>query len=315
MGQTVGTVGETEGLLVAELDLAVVVPVRDEEARVPLCLASLAAQTGARLAVFVSDNASTDATAEVVEKSKGDLELTLRTVGPLGAADQFVSSMRWAMDSSDAEAFAILAGDDTWEPGFAAAALQLLRDRPDVDIIFPLCVWEGDGPDRRLRPAGFMHRSPIVRRTAALFLSDRRELSNLLYGVFRRAAFADLADAWEQAGDRYGADYASAWSVVGSHRVAACEAAVCRRWVREGADLLERIGFSRAAATGPVAMVTTYVRLNLAVNRALAQAIRRVSERPGRPRTLVVQVVRAPQWVWGAIGQVRGVLPSRARSG
>lgn len=296
-------------------ELAVVVPVRNEEARVPLCLASLAAQSGTELVVFVSDNASVDETAAVVEKSKGDLELSLRTVGPLGAADQFVSSMRWAMDSSHAAAFAVLAGDDLWEPGFAAAALQLLSDRPDVDVVFPLCVWEGDGPDRRLRPPSFLHRSAAARRAAALLLPDRRELSNLLYGVFRREAFADLADAWERAGDGFGADYASAWHVVGSHRVAACEAAVCRRWVRQGADLLERVGFSRPAPAGPVAMMTTYVRLNLAVNRALAEPMRRVSGRPGRPRTLAVQLVRAPQWLWGSLDQVRTVLRGRSQAG
>jgi glycosyltransferase involved in cell wall biosynthesis len=300
---------------VAGQALVVVVPARNEEARLPLCLASLAAQSRVELRVLVSDNASSDATATVARAATAELDLVLRTVDPLGPSAHFVSAMRWALGSSDAEVFALLAGDDTWQPGFAAAALEVLVRSPEVDVVFPRFVWEGGGVERTLPAAAFRQASAAARQRAALLMPDRRELSNLVYGVYRRAAFIDLADAWAAGGDEFGADFAAAWAVLGGHRVAACDAAVGRRFTRAGADLLERIGFSRAAATGPVSMMTTYVRVNLAVNRALALAMRRVSAHPGQPRTVAVQLMRAPQWLWGALDQVRTVLRRSGQTG
>ncbi|BEP12671.1 hypothetical protein acdb102_09820 [Acidothermaceae bacterium B102] len=291
-----------------EPGLVVVVPARNEEARIGACLASLAAQRGARLAVMVSDNASTDATADKAREFADTLALRLRTIAPHGPGAHFVSSMRWALAESDGDLFALLAGDDTWSAGFVSAAMGVLAARPEVGGVFPRFVWEDGSTERWLSPAAFLQRSARARQRAALLLPDGRELSNLVYGVFRRQAFSDLADAWERGGDAYAADYAAAWSVVGAHRIAACPAAVGHRHVRADADLLERVGFRKADAQGPVGLMTMYVKVNVASNRSLAAALRQVSRRPGRPRTSVVQAVRAPQWWWGAIGQARAAL-------
>jgi hypothetical protein len=221
-----------------------------------------------------------------------------------------VSAGRWALDAEPAaRAFAFLAGDDSWSRGFASAALDQLRRSPTADAIFPAFVWHAGDEVRRLAPVAFQHGSAAARRRRALLLSDHRELANLAYGVFRRDAFADLIDAWERGGESFAADYAAVWCIVGEHLVEACEGAVGRRRVRPDADLLERVGFHRGHARGAVATVRMYVALNRHVNRLIAAAIARTVPAGSAPSERQVQLIRAPQWLWGALRHVRGVRP------
>ena len=225
------------------------------------------------------------------------------------ATEHFVSAGRWALDAApEAAFFAFLAGDDTWSPGFAGAAVRTLLCTPEVGGVFPAFVWEGAGVDRWMAPVAFRQRSPAARQRRALLLPDHRELANLAYGVHRRGAFVDLVAAWERGGDQFASDYAAVWSVLGAHQMEACADAVGRRYVRDGADLIERVGLARAEAQGLAAMARLYVRLNLRLNRLLATALQRVvPDGMPRPRSWMVQVTRAPQWLWGAVRQARGL--------
>jgi glycosyltransferase involved in cell wall biosynthesis len=287
--------------------LVVVVPARNEADRLGDCLASLTRQD-VPVKVFVSDNASRDGTAEVAGRFAADLDMVVRTTPSLEAVEHFVSAGRWALEAApDAELFALLAGDDAWSAGFARASLDALEESPTDGAVFPAFEWEGDDAPRRLLPIEFRHADPGTRQSRALRLSDRRELSNLVYGVYRRAAFVDLLGAFERGGNRFGVDYAAAWHVLGSYQVGACAQALGLRHVRADADLLQRAGFRRADATGLLGTAVMYVRLNLRINRLLAEALQRVDrDRPGQPPAWKVQVLRAPQWFWGAVRQSRG---------
>jgi hypothetical protein len=256
--------------------------------------------------VFFSDNASDDGTAKAARECDGDLDLTVRTTHLLKAGQHFVSAGRWALEAEpDAPVFAFLAGDDTWSSGFVSAATDQLRRSPSVDVIFPAFVWESIEEERWLAPVAFRQHTPAARQRRALFLSDRRELANLVYGVFRREAFEDLLVAWERGGESFAADYAAAWSILADHRVEACAAAVGRRQVRPDVDLLERVGLRRSDARGPIATMGMYVRLNWQVNRLTALAIARTVPTGHGPPSWQVQLIRAPQWLWGAVRQVR----------
>lgn len=290
--------------------LVVVVPALDEGSRIGTCLASLVAQK-APLQVFVSDNDSADDTAAVARSYAGRLQLTLRTVQRLPASPHFVSAGRWALAATDASTYALLAGDDTWEEGFAATALDVLGRHPDVDVVYPTFRWEGGVTERLLRPTSFTSASPTARQLRALVMSDRRELANLVYGVYRREAFIALLDQWERGGDAFGSDFAAAWAVLGRHRARACPHAVGRRHERPGADLLQRVGMSRSAARGPLGLARAYVVLNLRMNRALGQAVQRVESDGWRPLPWQVQLLRGPQWAWGTWRQVAALAVSR----
>ena len=283
--------------------LVVVVPALDEAARIGACLDSLAAQD-APLQIFVSDNDSSDDTASIARSYAHRLPVTVRSVARLPASPHFVSAARWALGATDAPVYALLAGDDTWEPGFAREALALLERRPEVDVVYPTFRWEAGEVERVLPPVDFVHRAPLARQARALVMADRRELANLVYGVYRREAFAALVDEWERGGDAFGSDFAAAWSVLGRHRAAACPGAVGRRHERRGADLLQRVGISREAARGPLGLVRAYLVLNVRVNAALARALRCVTAAGWSPPPWQVHLLRAPQWVWGAWRQV-----------
>jgi hypothetical protein len=204
-----------------------------------------------------------------------------------------------------AAAFALLAGDDEWSQSFTGEALAALRTRPDIGAIFPTFVWTGeDEDDRVLEPLSFLQATARARRRRALLLPDRRELANLVYGVYRPDAFRDLMAAWERGGDGFGSDFAAAWSLLGAHKVLAWPAAVGRRHVRPGADLIERAWIRRGESHGLLPMALLYVRLNVRVNRLLAAALARVAVDGGAPRGWQVQLTRAPQWLAASLHHV-----------
>ncbi len=273
--------------------LVVVVPAMNEAARIGGCLDSLAAQR-APLTVLVSDNASDDATAAIASRGAGRHPVTVRTTAErLAPVAHFVSAARWALESSDAATFAMLAGDDAWSPGFAAVALDALDDDPDADVAFPTFIWTDGTTERTLAPVSFLTPSPMLRQLKALALPDGRELANLVYGVYRRDAFADLVEGLARAGERFASDYAAAVRTVARHRVVAAHGAVGFRSVRPGADLLGRVGIAARPGAGILDAGLQYFRLNYRINRGIAGALRALGSGLA---PVWVQAVRAPQW-------------------
>lgn len=280
--------------------LVVVVPAHNEAGRLESCLSSLRGQ--GQLRVYFSDNASTDATAQTARQASAGLEAEVRTVEELPPAAHFVSAGRWALTREpSAEFFAFLAADDQWGPGFAHSCLQSLVAHPDAGAAYPAFEWIGGGPGRRIRPTSFRGHIGALRQMHGLALPDWRELSNLMYGVFRRQAFMDLLVAVERGGDEFGVDFAAVWCVLGRHTVLACPGALGLRSVRPDADLLARAGFRREEVSGPVGMIRTYVRLNVRINSLIARALARAAgDRAEPPAPWMVQLARLPQWVVGA---------------
>jgi glycosyltransferase involved in cell wall biosynthesis len=293
------------------LDLVVVVPARNEESRIGTCLTSLVDQ-GPRIKVMVSDNSSEDQTAQCAQAFSTRMDLAVRTITQLGASQHFVSAGRWALASARCDTFALLAGDDSWSPDFARAALTTLAEHPEADVVYPKFLWEGDRQVRVLRPVVFGQRTRTVRQLRALLLPDRRELANLVYGVYRRNAFERMLTALERGGDEFGGDYAAVWSVLASHRVVTCERAVGRRHTRQGVDLLERVGFRRDEVMGRVATAKLYVRINLRINQRIALALQRVHAEGWCPSPWQLQLLRAPQWLVGAFRHIP--VPTRHRA-
>lgn len=294
-------------------DVMVAVPALDEAERIGLCLQSLTEQSPF-VEAFVSDNASEDETASIASGFSTNLSLQVRTVDRIPPTSHFVSTARWALASSSAPVCALLAGDDTWAPDFAARALDVLDRNPQVDIVYPTFRWHGGTADRVLPPPDLSAPSAAARQTRALLLPDRRELANLLYGVYRRPAFVSMIDAWERSGDVFASDVAAAWAVLGRHRALPCPQAVAYRHERAGSDLLQRVGIRRADASGLLASARMYVELNLRINRHLAVALDGAAG-PGqwRPRPWQLQVLRGPQWVLQTPRHAAGLLAEMRR--
>lgn len=121
------------------LRISVVVPARDEEDRLPRCLASLAAQTRPADEVLVVDNASGDATARVAAAA-GARVLHEPELGiwPAAAA---------GYDAATGDVIARVDADTVLPPGWLARVEALLADDPGCAAV--------TGPGRfRLGPLG-----------------------------------------------------------------------------------------------------------------------------------------------------------------
>jgi len=284
--------------------VAVVAFARNEADRIAGCLESVLLQTECDV-VFVSDNGSSDGTGEIVRKFSDRIPPRVRTVADLGAMEHIVSAGRWGLAESSAPFFAFLAGDDLWEMGFLAEAVAVLRARPEVDVAYPTFVWEGQGELRRIEPLDLDARDGWMRQARALALPDSREVSNLIYGVYRRAAFARLLDGLERGGEAFGADYAAVIHLLGTSRAAAAPAAVGRRFERAGADLVERVGITRGDDDSLLRKAALYARITARVNSALGRAVARSTGRSPAVTVPATFVVRAPAWVIDATTQFR----------
>jgi glycosyltransferase involved in cell wall biosynthesis len=126
------------------LRISVVVPARDEEDRLPRCLASLAAQTRLPDEVVVVDNASSDATARLAAAAGARvLHEAERGIWPAAAA---------GYDAATGDVIARVDADTVLPPDWLARVEALLADDPGCAAV--------TGPGRfRLGPADAPRRS------------------------------------------------------------------------------------------------------------------------------------------------------------
>jgi glycosyltransferase involved in cell wall biosynthesis len=287
--------------------LAVVIPAHNEAPHVLGCVQSVRSQD-LDIRILVSDNASQDATPELIRQLPGQPDrVQTRRVPLMAPSAHFTSSGRWALASGREEYLAFLAADDRWEPGFAQAAITALERNPGAGMAYPTFVWRGEGgQDRRLTPPRLGQRSAGARQVSALMLPDRAELANQLYGVFRRNAFELLLAAWERGGEGLGVDYASVLCVLGRCSSVPVPEATAVRILRDGQDLIERAGIARPVNPTPVRLAATYLRLNVRINAEIGRARSRVSGRPLAITVASTQLLRAPQWLADIPRQVKG---------
>jgi GT2 family glycosyltransferase len=122
-------------------DVSVVVVSHDSAADLPLSLASALAQTGVTLETLVVDNASTDASREVVRK----FGTTVRLI-PMAGNVGFAAAMNAGINASAGRYVLALNPDCRLDPRFAEVLTQALDSRPDVGAASGR-IYRADGPD------------------------------------------------------------------------------------------------------------------------------------------------------------------------
>jgi len=135
--------------------VSVLLPVRDEAARVAPCLRSLLAQTGVDLEIVVLDDSSSDGTADVVrEVAQGDPRLRLLTGRPLrpgwlGKPHACAQLAEAAARTSDVLVF--VDADVVLAPHAVAATVALL-EQTGLDLLSPYPRQEAPGATRLVQP-------------------------------------------------------------------------------------------------------------------------------------------------------------------
>lgn len=125
--------------------VSIVVPVHQQVDYTWSCLRHLKDTTPAGVAeLIVVDDASTDATAELLERSDG--VITVRNAENLG----FVASINRGAEMASGEHLVLLNNDTEVQPGWLEALLRAVESGPDVGAVGAKLVF----PDGRLQEAG-----------------------------------------------------------------------------------------------------------------------------------------------------------------
>ena len=112
--------------------VSVIMPAYNVASYVGEAIASVLAQTHRDLELMIVDDGSTDSTAAIAEHFAGYDPRVHLLRQPNGGIS---SARNHALRCSKGEVLAILDSDDVWEPEFLEAQLDILRARPDVDIV------------------------------------------------------------------------------------------------------------------------------------------------------------------------------------
>lgn len=164
--------------------VSVVMPAFNASRYIGAAIDSALAQTFADLEILVVDDGSTDDTADIVARAAARdarVRLIRQSNGGVSVARNA------ALRASRGQYIALLDSDDIWEPGFLAAQVTILDNRPDIAIVTANAFILGgprDGQPARPFP------DPRPQPTAAGIVAD--EAAVFIMCVFRRAVYETI---------------------------------------------------------------------------------------------------------------------------
>ena len=186
----------------SECGITLGMPVYNGERYLREALDGLLAQDSPDFSLYISDNASTDATEQICrEYAARDSRIRyLRHDANRGAVWNF----NHVFGVSQSEFFAWAACDDRWEPGFLRACLGLLRAHPEAVLAHPrFCRIDASGKTYAGPFGGFVADSLSPRHRRRAVISDWYFCFSV-YGVYRSSALRRTGLARKV----YGSDHA-----------------------------------------------------------------------------------------------------------
>lgn len=160
--------------------VSVIIPTYNAARWLGLAVDSALAQTLGDIEVLVFDNASTDATPDLMARYTDPRLTYVRAVDNVGFAGNVTRGIRAAMGRY----FMVLGADDVLEPGFLAAAVARLEADPKAVMLHGAAIWidddghetgrfDGDWPERSTGAQAFLRcftdgfcYSTVISRTA-----------------------------------------------------------------------------------------------------------------------------------------------------
>ena len=174
-------------------------------ARVIECLTS---QTLSDIRIIVSDNGSTDGTADICRKSAtADERISYyRQPEHLSLADNF----NFVLQQADDEFFMWAAADDGWEPEYVERLLQAIERDEEAAVSFSnVLVIDRQGTPVCELSLDWLNRPTSSARVRAYVATDPiMGACNIMYGLFRREVLlrGTRQFFWSEAG-HFGADF------------------------------------------------------------------------------------------------------------
>jgi glycosyltransferase involved in cell wall biosynthesis len=198
-------------------------PVRNGAPHLRDALESLLRQSAGDFELIVSDNASRDATPDILaEVATRDSRVRLiRRQYPLPAVAHFNSLIHIARG----DYFMWAAADDTWDHEF----IQRLSHRLNADdaSVMAFCALDNVRPEdsaipvRRILPRPDLDSSDVTERMRAYLLDDEAAgKANLVYSLMRRPALVQVRGMVEWPTSHWGCDMLSVFRLLGLGRVA-----------------------------------------------------------------------------------------------
>jgi glycosyltransferase involved in cell wall biosynthesis len=164
--------------------VSVIMPAYNVAPYIGASIASVLAQTYTRFELVVMDDGSTDETCRIAgEWAARDPRIRL-----LRKENGGISTARnHALAAASGDLFALLDSDDLWEPEFLEAQVDMLRHRPDVDLVTTNGWYLGSRLDGQLiRPSPDPRPKPDLGR----ILGD--EYAIFIMTVFRRRVYETI---------------------------------------------------------------------------------------------------------------------------
>lgn len=249
--------------------VSVVLPTRDRAHTLRAAIDSALAQDVEGCEVIVVDDASVDATQQLLA-TYGERIRTLTLAESSGVAN----ARNQGVAAAHGEWLAFLDSDDLWRNGKLAAQLSLVRREPGIALCFTDYAVEERGPKGQWQQVAIYGRRPGARDFAALF---RRNFIGTLTVLLRREVF-HRAGGFDTSLHR-GSDYdlwlriAAQWRIQRLPQVTAryrrhagsltgadpdrdriTHAEVTRQWIERDPGVLARVGWTErgwlAAARG-----------------------------------------------------------------
>ena len=186
-------------------------------------LESLLSQTHDDFELVISDNASSDATPEILSEfaSRDSRVRVVRQARPIKAVDNFNGLLR----ASSAPYFMWAADDDVWEPLFLERLTSLLEQDSGAALAF--CsfsnVMPGDASAvvRRFPARPELGSANPLDRMRAFLLDDEREgKANLVYGLVRRQDLDAIGGMVDWSTSRWGCDMLTVFRLLARGHVA-----------------------------------------------------------------------------------------------
>jgi len=173
-------------------EVSVVMPVYNGAEHLDRALASLSSQSFPSLQIIISDNASTDATPEIIErwKARDSRIVSHRQAQNIGAIPNF----KWVLAQADTPYAMFACHDDAWSPNYVEELFRMLKASPQLALAAPQMVLVR--PDDSHDPRTFDEAVNEARGLSRAFRSIRRVHSGWFYGLYRREA---LVETWNVA--------------------------------------------------------------------------------------------------------------------